>query len=137
VLLLIDRQSISILAASAVLASLTVASPALADDSGTFPAGCSASPCIPAVSGGEVTFGGEAYCPGAGSADFRLVHDYDNLPDVRVTDVNISNIANGPMSYFSSTCDNGPATTKYYSEIHIYVSGAPQRVSKTVTSSHC
>jgi hypothetical protein len=134
---LIDRQSISILAAFAVFASLTVASPALADDSGTFPSGCAASPMMPKASGGPVLFGGNAYCPGAASADFRLVHNYDNLPDARVTEVNIPNIANGPMAYFSSTCDNGPAVTEYYSEIQIHVTGAPQRVSTTAKLSHC
>ncbi|WP_435740149.1 hypothetical protein [Clavibacter nebraskensis] len=134
---MVTRRKISLLAAFAVLASLAGASPALADSSGTLPSGCSISPSTPSNSGSSIVFGGSAYCRGASSADFRLVHNYGSTPDARVKNVPVSNVANGPMSYTGVTCDNGPASTEYYSEIRLYVSGSPQRVSKTVTLSHC
>lgn len=110
--------------------------PAVADNSGTLPAGCSISPRTPSISSNRILFGGSALCRAATSADFRLVHNYNGLPDARVTNVNIPNQGNGDFRYTGTTCDNG-GTTQYYSEIQLYVSGSPQRVSNTVTLNHC
>lgn len=133
---MISRKRLGLLSVGLLLASLAVSTPAVADNSGTLPAGCSISPSTPSLSGSRVVFGGSARCGGASSADFRLVHNYNGLPDSRVTNVNQRNNGTGNFSYAGTTCDGG-GTTQYYSEIRLYVSGSPQRVSNTVTLNHC
>lgn len=136
---MISRKKISMFAVGLAVASLAVATPAMADSSGTLPSGCSISASAPTTVGTQkqVSFGGSANCGASSSADFRLVHDYTNgVPDARVTNVNIRNNGSGSYSYTGVTCDNG-GTTAYYSEIRLYVTGSPQRVSKSVTLSHC
>jgi hypothetical protein len=118
--------------------ALVVASPAYADNIGTMPSGCGISPSTPsilvAMGYRYVTFGGSAHCAGATSIAFRLVHDYSGLPDVRVAEVTLPY---SDTSYSGHTCDNG-GTTKYYSEIAFNgLSTTVQRVSSSVTLSHC
>lgn len=124
-------------AASLVTASvLLIGAPAQADSIGTMPSGCGITAATPTIgSQNRVTFGGSAHCGGASSIDFRLVHNYDNnVPDARVKEVNIQL---NDASYSGLTCDNG-GTTQYYSEIAFRgLSSTVQRVSKTVTLTHC
>lgn len=134
---MISRKRISMLGVGLVFASVAIAAPAMADNSGTLPSGCSISPTTPSLdSAKRIYFGGYAHCGAAPSADFRLVHNYDNVPDYRVKNANVGNSGTGNFQYFTLTCDSGGAK-QYYSEIKLYVSGSPQRVSKTVTLSPC
>lgn len=131
------RKKLGVLGVGLALVSLAVAPPAMADNSGTLPSGCSISPSTPSLStGNRVAFGGSVKCNAASSADFRLVHNYNGLPDSRVRNVNIRSNGTGNFSYHGVTCDNG-GTTQDYSEVRLYVSGSPQRVSKTVTLTQC
>jgi len=133
-----SRKKLSMLAVGLVLASFTAATPAMADSSGTLPSGCSISANTPTLaSNNRISFGGSANCKSASSADFRLVRDFsNNVPDARVTNVNIRDNGTGAYQYSGVTCDNG-GTGSYYSEIRLYATGSPQRVSKTVSLSHC
>lgn len=124
------------LGAGLILASIAVAGPAMADSSGTLPSGCSIKASTPSLSGGKIAFGGSATCKSASSADFRLVHNYNGLPDARVKNVNQRNPGTGYMQYTGVTCDGG-GTKQYYSEIRLYATGSPQRVSGTTTLSPC
>ncbi len=124
--------------------SLVLAAPASADSEGTMPSGCSISPSVPSTidvrlsnptrTETRVTWGGYASCSRASSIDFRLVHNYASLPDVRVRNVNIPfNVS----EYHGNTCNNG-GTRQYYSEIAFKgLSSTVQRVSRAVTISHC
>lgn len=128
----------SALAVCAVLAggAFVTATPAYADAIGTMPSGCSISPSTPTVysSTRQISFGGSGSCSRATSMDFRLVHNYSGLPDVRVRNVNIPG---SPTTYHGLTCNNG-GTKQYYSEIALLGTGSTvQRVSRTVTLSHC
>ncbi|TPG05169.1 hypothetical protein [Curtobacterium flaccumfaciens] len=64
------------------------------------------------------------------------MHNYDGLPDARVKNVNILKNGTGQFSYTGATCDGG-GSTQYYSEVKLYVTGSPQKASKTVTLTHC
>lgn len=97
---------------------------AVAQDQGTVPAGCTLSSAAPWVSGSYVNFGGSGYCNRNDINSFaaRLVHNYDNLPDVRVKTV--QSWGQQPnWSAWGATCDNG-GTTQYYTEAGYYRSGA-------------
>jgi len=116
------------------------ATPAQADNIGTIPAGCSITPVDPGtlvVSGQtRVTYGGNAGCNQAIIIFVRLVHNYDGLPDVRVKEHSSATTA---WSYYGNTCDNGPTTTEYYSEVGWNTAsiGDVQRTSATKTLTHC
>lgn len=134
---MVTRRKISLIAAFAVLASVAGASPALADNEGSVPAGCSISPIAPSlVNGGVIYSGGSATCTRASGADFRLVRNFNGTPDVRVKNTYIPNTSSGKMTHYNTNCDNG-GTGEYYSEIRLYSAVAAQRVSRTVTLSHC
>jgi hypothetical protein len=137
---MITRKELSVLGVGVVLAASLGASPAFADNSGNMPSGCSIRAAAPSTvstkAGKAVTFGGSATCKSASSADFRLVHNFDGLPDSRVKNINIRQNGTGEFSYTGNTCDGG-GSDQYYSEIKLYATGSPQRVSKTVTLTHC
>lgn len=114
---------------------------AVAQDVGTPPTGCSINPSTPWVSGSYVNFGGTGYCssPTINSFAARLVHNYDNLPDVRV--MTVRGWAQSPnWSAWGSTCDNG-GTTRYYTEAGYYrdagYGGDVIQTSATRTLTHC
>lgn len=119
--------------------ALVIAGPALADDVGTMPSGCwiiPSNPSLTSASPHKVIYGGGASCPGhtVSSIDWRLVHDYGALPDVRVA---FTNVKVNAGTLYGQVCDGG-GTTKYYSEIGL--NGLPttvQRVSSSVTLTHC
>lgn len=115
---------------------LGIVGPAHADNVGTMPSGCSITPTAPSIATAKkVLFGGSEKCKGTSSVDFRLVHNYNGLPDVRVKNVNI---IGANHTYHGTTCDNGTKTTQYYSEIALRgLSKAVQRVSATKTLTHC
>lgn len=117
-------------------AALTPATAALADNVGSMPSGCSATPRTPGLSSTKkVTYGGSTSCVYAQVSFFRLVHNFDGLPDARVAEQSYTGKDN---SYSGSTCDNGTATTPYYSEVGWSSSlGTVQRVSKTISLTHC
>lgn len=134
---MVTRRKISLLAAFAVLASVAGASPALADDSGKVPIGCSISARIPStLPQGEIYSGGTAYCTDTSGGDFRLVRNFNGTPDVRVKNTYVPNTSSNRMTHYNVNCDGG-GVGQYYSEIRLYTGGAPQRVSKTITLTHC
>jgi hypothetical protein len=131
-------QSMIAAVALVVGAIAVVGAPAMADNIGTMPSGCGISasnPTIDVYKGvREIVYGGSAHCAGASSIEFRLVHNYTGLPDVRVAD---SNIPGDDLTFHGTTCDNG-GTTQYYSELAFDgLSTTVQRVSSTVTLTHC
>ncbi|MBF4625207.1 hypothetical protein [Clavibacter sp. VKM Ac-2872] len=134
---MVTRRKISLVAAFAVLASLAGAAPALADNSGSLNIGCSISPRTPTlVNGGVIYSGGSATCSQASGADFRLVRNFNGTPDVRVANQYIPQTPSFTMTHYNTNCDGG-GTGQYYTEIRLYAPGAAQRVSPTVTLSHC
>jgi len=117
------------------------ATAAHADDTGTMPAGCTISPVTPSLSGSSVKYAGSGKCSATiNSFNIRLVHDYDNLPDVRVKTKSQSYTAAPNFSLSDTTCDGG-GSTKYYTEAGYYRSanygGDVIRSSAKKTLTHC
>lgn len=120
---------------------LVGANAAQAADYGTMPSGCSISPQAPSLSGSRVAWGGSGYCDRSGINSFVaiLIHNYDNLPDVRVaTAQSFTTRPNWRAS--GTTCDNG-GTTQYYTEAGYWRSvsngGDVIRTSSQRTLTHC
>lgn len=131
----------SVVAATVLIAgTLGAGVAAHADNLGTIPPGCAITATTPSIqvvsSKSKVKFGGYASCINSTTNYFRLVHNYNGVPDVRVTE--FSTLTN-PYSYSGTTCDHGPASTEYYSEVgwHTASIGDVQRISSVVTLNHC
>lgn len=135
----------TVLAITALLggALFAVSTPAAADSQGTLPSGCSISPTAPGTKGylpnkPKVTFGGSARCGGSTTGvTFKLVHNYNGLPDAVAATGYMGAVGTGSYSNSYSTCDNG-GTTEYYTEIQLHGWGSTiQRASGNRTITHC
>lgn len=136
----INKKLASVLIVLGLVAgNVAAATSAQADNIGNPPAGCSLSPSSPTVSASRVYWRGTGVCPISlvSQMNSRLIHNYDNLPDYNVA--NVSTFSGPNWSAGSNTCDGG-GTTDYYTELAFYYkngSGDTQRVSNTVSLTHC
>jgi hypothetical protein len=90
---------------------------------GSMPRGCSLSPVAPTTSGAYLKYSATGSCTNARveSMVTRLVHNYDNLPDVRVTWT--TDYYNPHSGGESNICDGG-GTSEYYTQAVFYQAAA-------------
>ena len=107
---------------------------------GSMPSGCSLSPVAPSSNSAYIKYSGTGSCTNPRVTRFvvRLVHNYDNLPDVRVT---WTDDYTSPWTGGQSTVCDGGGTTQYYTQAVFYQDAAyggdvwSDSANKTLT--HC